>query len=279
MGRAQNQGIYARKQRPINVVINPKVKIAMNVIIIEDEKPAARRLNRLLANLNVEVSTMLHSVEESIEWFQRNEHPELIFLDIQLSDGLSFEIFDEVDVQSAIIFTTAYDEYALQAFKLNSIDYLLKPIDDEELETAVKKFKTLKPASQKLTLDFEDIKKLLINPLEREYKKRFTTRVGQHLKIVNADEVECFYSENKGTYAATTEGRNYLLDTTLENLETELEPKIFFRVSRKFYVNINHIQDIISYTNSRLKIKLNRYIEQEIIVSRERVRDFKLWLE
>jgi len=251
----------------------------MNVIIIEDEKPAARRLGRLLTDLNVEVSTMLHSVEESIEWFQRNEHPELIFLDIQLSDGLSFEIFDAVEVQSAIIFTTAYDEYALQAFKLNSIDYLLKPIDDEELENAVKKYKSVKPVTQKLALDFEEIKKLLVNPLEREYKKRFTTRVGQHLKIINADEVECFYSENKGTYAATSDGRNYLLDTTLENLETELEPKIFFRVSRKFYVNINHIQDIISYTNSRLKIKLNRYIEQEIIVSRERVRDFKLWLE
>ena len=251
----------------------------MNVIIIEDEKPAARRLNRLLSDLDVVVATMLHSVEESIEWFQNNQHPDLIFLDIQLSDGLSFEIFEEVDVQSAIIFTTAYDEYALQAFKLNSIDYLLKPIDDEELDSAVKKFKALKPASQKISLDFEDIKKLLVNPLEREYKKRFTTRVGQHLKIINADEVECFYSENKGTYAATSDGRNYLLDTTLENLETELEPKIFFRVSRKFYVNINHIQDIISYTNSRLKIKLNRYIEQEIIVSRERVRDFKLWLE
>ncbi len=251
----------------------------MNVIIIEDEKPAARRLNRLLTDLDVGVSTMLHSVEESIEWFQNNEHPDLIFLDIQLSDGLSFEIFDHVEVQSAIIFTTAFDEYALQAFKLNSIDYLLKPIDDEELDNAVKKYKALIPQAHKLTLDFDDIKKLLVNPLEREYKKRFTIRVGQHLKIINADEVECFYSENKGTYAATSDGRNYLMDTTLENLETELEPKSFFRVSRKFYVNINHIKDIISYTNSRLRIKLNRYIEQEIIVSRERVKDFKLWLE
>lgn len=251
----------------------------MNVIIIEDEKPAARRLSRLLAEFKVEVSTMLHSVEESINWFQNNEHPDLIFLDIQLSDGLSFEIFEEIEVRSAIIFTTAYDEYALQAFKLNSIDYLLKPIDDEELEVAVKKYKALKPEPQKMALDFEDIKKLLVNPLEREYKKRFTVRVGQHLKIINADEVECFYSENKGTYAATSEGRNYLLDTTLENLETELEPKIFFRVSRKFYVNVNHIKDIISYTNSRLQIKLNHENGQEIIVSRERVRDFKLWLE
>ena len=128
-------------------------------------------------------------------------------------------------------------------------------------------------------MDFEDIKKLLINPVEREYKKRFTARVGQHLKIINADEVESFYSENKGTYAATVDGRNYLLDTTLENLEGELSPKTFFRVSRKFYVNINHINDIISYTNSRLQIKMNTFKEQEIIVSRERVKDFKLWLE
>ena len=251
----------------------------MNVIIIEDEKPAARRLSRLLEELNVEVSVMLHSVEEAINWFKNNAHPDLIFLDIQLSDGLSFEIFDEVEVKSAIIFTTAFDEYALQAFKLNSIDYLLKPIDDEDLEVAVKKYKSLKPEPQKLALDFEDIKKLLVNPIEREYKKRFTVRVGQHLKIINADEVECFYSENKGTYAATSDGRNYLLDTTLENLEGELEPKIFFRVSRKFYININHIKDIISYTNSRLQIKVNHFYEQDIIVSRERVRDFKLWLE
>jgi DNA-binding LytR/AlgR family response regulator len=251
----------------------------MNVIIIEDEKPAARRLSRLLAELGVEVSTMLHSVDESIEWFQNNPQPDLIFLDIQLSDGLSFEIFDVVDVKSAIIFTTAFDEYALQAFKLNSIDYLLKPIDDEDLEKAVKKYRNFKPENQKISVDFNDIKKLLVDPLDREYKKRFTVRVGQHLKIVNADDVECFYSENKGTYAATSEGRNYLLDTTLEQLEEELSPKVFFRVSRKYFVNISHINDIISYTNSRLQIKMKRYNEQEIIVSRERVKDFKLWLE
>jgi len=251
----------------------------MNVIIIEDEKPAARRLSRLLAELNVNVSTMLHSVEEAIDWFQENEHPDLIFLDIQLSDGLSFEIFEAVEVQSAIIFTTAYDEYALQAFKLNSIDYLLKPIDDEDLAISVKKYENLRPKAQKLTLDFEDIKKLLVNPTDREYKKRFTAKVGQHLKIINADDVECFYSENKGTYAATVDGRNYLLETTLENLESELSPKIFFRVSRKFYVNINYIKDIVSYTNSRLQIKLNRFSDQEIIVSREKVKDFKCWLE
>ena len=251
----------------------------MNVLIIEDEKPAARRLSRLLEQQGMQVSTMLHSVEESVDWFQKNEHPDLIFLDIQLSDGLSFEIFDIIEVKSAIIFTTAYDEYALQAFKLNSIDYLLKPIDEDELAKALAQYHNINQPQKQLGLDFNDIKKLLVNPLEREYKKRFTARVGQHIKIINADEIECFYSENKGTYAFTTEGRNFLLDVTLENLEEELEPEVFFRVSRKFYVNINHIKDIISYTNSRLKITLNHFSEQEIIVSRERVRDFKLWLE
>lgn len=251
----------------------------MVAIIVEDEKPAARRLNRLLAEIGVDVSAMLHSVEEAVNWFQENKHPDLIFLDIQLSDGLSFEIFDLIEVQSAIIFTTAYDEYALQAFKLNSIDYLLKPIDDEELEAAVRKYRNRSSEVKPLKVDFEDIKKLLVDPLERTFKQRFTIRLGQHLKIVNTDEIECFYSENKGTYLATTDGRNYLLDSTLEQLENELEPKTFFRVSRKFFVNINHIKDIISYTNSRLSIKLNKYKEQDIIVSRERVRDFKLWLE
>ena len=251
----------------------------MNIIIIEDEKPSARRLQRMLSELNVETQTMLHSVEESIAWFKNNEHPDLIFLDIQLSDGLSFEIFETIEINSAIIFTTAYDEYALQAFKLNSIDYLLKPIDDQELAKAVNKFKDRLPQNQPVTLDFNDIKKLLINPIDREYKKRFSVKVGQHLKLINADDIECVYSENKGTYLYTSEGRNYLLDTTLDNLENELEPQIFFRINRKFYVNINAIKDMVSYTNSRLQIKLNTYKEQDIIVARERVKDFKTWLE
>ena len=249
----------------------------MNIIIIEDEKPSARRLQRMLTSLGYEVSIMLHSVEESIDWFQKNEHPDLIFLDIQLSDGLSFEIFETVTISSAVIFTTAYDEYALQAFKLNSIDYLLKPIDETELNKAIDKFSS-RTVKQEVTLDFNDIKKYLVNPIEREYKKRFTVKVGQHIKLVPVDEIECIYSENKGTYLATIEGRNYLLDTTLELLEEELQPEIFFRVSRKFYVNINSIRDIISYTNSRLQVKLNKFNEQEIIVSRERVKEFKDWL-
>ncbi|MBW1295944.1 LytR/AlgR family response regulator transcription factor [Aquimarina litoralis] len=251
----------------------------MNVLIIEDEKPAARRLSRMLDDLDIKVDTMLHSVSESIEWFSNNPHPDLIFLDIQLSDGLSFEIFDSVTIKSSIIFTTAYDEYALKAFKLNSIDYLLKPIDDEELESAVKKYKEQLPTTPSLQVDFEDIKKLLINPMDRAYKKRFTARVGQHLKIFSVEDIECFYSENKGTYLHTNENRNYLIDTTLESLENELNPKQFYRVNRKFYININAIKDIISYTNSRLQIKLHHFNEQDIIVARERVKDFKDWLE
>ena len=251
----------------------------MNVIIIEDEKPAARRLSRMLEKVGVEVNTMLHCVEDAIIWFHENEHPDLIFLDIQLSDGLSFEIFDEVDVQSAIIFTTAYDEYALQAFKLNSIDYILKPIDETDLSRAVKKYKTMTPNAQNVQVNFEDIKKLLTNPLERDYKKRFTVKVGQHLKMITIDTIECIYSENKGTYLHTNEGRDYLIDMTLEQLENELDPKTFFRISRKFYVNINAIKDMVSYTNSRLQIKLNNFNEQDVIVARERVRDFKDWLE
>lgn len=251
----------------------------MNVLIIEDEKPSARHLKRMLEKQNVNINQMLHSVEESVEWFKANKHPDLIFLDIQLSDGLSFEIFDAVEVKSAIIFTTAFDEYALQAFKLNSIDYLLKPIDEEELQIAVEKYKSFQPMSHKVEFDFNDIKKLLINPVDREYKKRFTTKIGQHIKMISVDDIECFYSENKGTYAHTIDGRNYLLETTLEQLEGELSPETFFRVSRKFFININAIKDIISYTNSRLQIQLNSYKELEVIVARERVKDFKLWLE
>ncbi len=252
----------------------------MNVIIIEDEKPSARRLQRMLSRIDVETQIMLHSVEESIHWFNTNEHPDLIFLDIQLSDGLSFEIFEAIDIKSAIIFTTAYDEYALQAFKLNSIDYLLKPIDEDDLAKAVSKYKE-RSSDQKqiVTLDFDDIKKLLVNPIEREYKKRFSIKVGQHLKLINIDDIECFYSENKGTYVYTNSGRYYLLDTTLEHLEDELEPQTFYRINRKFFVNINAIKDMISYTNSRLQIKLNTYNEQDVIVARERVKEFKKWLD
>ena len=250
----------------------------MKTIIIEDEKPSARRLTRMLSALGKSVVATLHSVEESIAWFEQNEHPDLILLDIQLSDGLSFEIFEQVEVQSAIIFTTAYDEYALKAFKLNSIDYLLKPIDQEELEIAIEKFSSNQLQKQSLQVDLEQIRKLLVNPLEKNYKERFTVKLGQHIKMFSTDEIECFYSENKGTYVATSNNRVFLMDGTLEEVAAELDPVKFFRVSRKFYVNINAIKDIVAYTNSRLKLALHTFSEHEIIVSREKVKDFKNWI-
>ena len=251
----------------------------MNVLIIEDEKPAARRLSRMLESLGISAKTLLHSVEESLNWFQNNTHPDLIFLDIQLSDGLSFEIFEEIEVRSAIIFTTAYDEYALKAFKLNSIDYLLKPIDHDELEKAVLQYKNQQPKEAELKVNIDDIKKLLINPIDRKYKKRFTIKIGQHIKIVHVDEIECFYSENKATYIYTNGNRNYLIDGSLEHWFEQLDPDQFFRVNRTFVVHINAIKDIIAYTNSRLKLVLHTFNETEIIVSRERVKEFKNWID
>ncbi|MDT0643233.1 LytTR family DNA-binding domain-containing protein [Zunongwangia sp. F363] len=248
----------------------------MKALIIEDEKPSARRLQRMLEKINVEVISTLHSVEEATSWFLQNEQPELIFLDIQLSDGLSFEIFDNVEVSSAIIFTTAYDEYALKAFKLNSIDYLLKPIDDEELEAAVKKYESNQNSSSG-KLDIKNLKSLLNIPVS-EYKKRFTVQVGQHLKLINVEDICCFFSENKTTYINTSDGRNYPIDNSLENLEQQLNPEKFFRISRQALVNVKAIDDIISYTNSRLKLKVQSFQEFPLIVSREKVKDFKNWL-
>jgi DNA-binding LytR/AlgR family response regulator len=250
----------------------------MTTIIIEDEKPAARLLQRKLEKLNIQVGVMLHSVEESIDWFSKNEHPDLIFLDIQLSDGLSFEIFEKVAIKSAIIFTTAYDEYALRAFKLNSIDYLLKPIDEDDLEVAVSKFKTRLPKQETVQLDFEQIKRMLINPFEKNHKKRFTVKIGQHLKVITTDEIECFFSENKGTYIHTFDNRNYLIENTLEFLEQELDPLDFFRINRKFIIPLKAIKEIVLYSNSRLKVILPSYKEDEVIVSREKVTEFKTWI-
>ena len=254
----------------------------MKTIIIEDEKPAARLLQRKLEKLNIQVGVMLHSVEEALDWFSKNEHPDLIFLDIQLSDGLSFEIFEKVEIKSAVIFTTAYDEYALRAFKLNSIDYLLKPIDEDDLEIAVAKFKSLLPKqelqTQSLGIDFEQIKKMLTNPFEKNYKKRFTVKIGQHLKVISIDEIECFFSENKGTYLHTFDNRNYLIECTLELLEQELDPADFFRISRKFIIPLKAIKEIVVYSNSRLKVILPSFKEEDVIVSREKVSDFKTWI-
>ena len=234
----------------------------MKTIIIEDEKPAARLLQRKLEKLNVRVEVMLHSVQEAIDWFSRNEHPDLIFLDIQLSDGLSFEIFEKVEIKSAVIFTTAYDEYALRAFKLNSIDYLLKPIDEVELEVSISKFAAhFQKSKEGIFTSQMDIEK-----------------IGQHLKLISTDEIECFFSENKGTYIHTFDNRNYLIDSTLEVLEQELDSKYFYRISRKFIIPMKAIKEIVVYSNSRLRVILPTFKDEEVIVSREKVSDFKNWI-
>ena len=250
----------------------------MNIIIIEDEKPAARLLQRKVEKLGYNLNKMLHTVEEAISWLANNPHPDLIFLDIQLSDGLSFEIFETIEIHSAVIFTTAYDEYALKAFKLNSIDYLLKPIDDNELLTAIEKFKTRTQVTIS-GFDFEAVKRMIQKPIAREYKSRFSVKIGNQIKVIPIESVECFYSENKGTYLHTFDNRDYLLDTTLEVLETELDAEAFYRVSRKYIVSIKAIQEIQLYSNSRLKVILATFKTDEVIVSRERVNDFKNWID
>ncbi|RZJ71207.1 LytTR family DNA-binding domain-containing protein [Flavobacterium sp.] len=250
----------------------------MRTIIIEDEKPAARLLQRKLDKMGIQAEVMLHSVQEALEWFSQNQHPNLIFLDIQLSDGLSFEIFEAIEIKSAVIFTTAYDEYALKAFKLNSIDYLLKPIDEEYLEVAVNKFRARLPKMESAQFDFDQIRKLLVNPFAKNHKQRFTVKIGQHLKVIPVSEIECFYSENKGTYIHTCDNRDYLIESTLEVLESELDPSQFFRVSRKFIVSLQASREIVMYSNSRLKIIPPTYKADEVIVSREKVSDFRQWI-
>jgi DNA-binding LytR/AlgR family response regulator len=199
-----------------------------------------------------------------------------------LSDGLSFELFEKVEINSAVIFTTAYDEYALRAFKLNSIDYLLKPIDEDELAISISKFKShfLKSKEEFFAtqMDFEKIKQVFQNSFDQKSKKRFTVKIGQHLKVISTDEIECFFCENKGTYIHTFDNRNYLIDSTLEVLEQELEAKDFFRISRKFIIPIKSIKEILVYSNSRLRVILPTYKDEEVIVSREKVTNFKNWI-
>ena len=250
----------------------------MTTIIIEDEKPAARLLQRKLDKLGLKTMVLLHSVAESLVWFSKNDQPDLIFLDIQLSDGLSFEIFEKIDIKSAVIFTTAFDAYALRAFKLNSIDYLLKPIDEIDLHTAIEKFKQRHTIQTASNIDFEEIKKMVSKSISKNYKNRFTVKIGLHLKIILITEIECFFSENKGTYIHTFEDRNYLIDSSLDDIEQELDPDKCFRVSRKFIVPLIAIKEILMYSNSRLQLILPTFKADEVIVSREKVSDFKAWI-
>ncbi len=246
----------------------------MKAIIIEDELPSARRLERLLHDFGIEILTTLNSIKSVVNWLQKNEKPALIFLDVQLSDGLCFEIFNQVKITSKIIFTTAFSNYSIKAFEYNSISYLLKPINKEKLEKAILKAKKV----HQRDTDLEQFKELLTNFKTEVYKDSFTVRVGKKIKIISTNEIVCFYSFENATYLKTTEG-NYIVNYSLTNLETSINLNNFFRVNRTFIININSIKDIIAYSNSRLKLILNTYQDSEIIVSRERVKDFKNWIE
>lgn len=249
----------------------------MNCLIIEDEKAAAKRLEKLIADYDsgIEVLAVVQSVRKAVEWFQNNGSPDLVFVDIQLADGLSFEIFEQCQVESPLIFTTAYDEYALKAFKVNSIDYLLKPIDFSELSKAIDKFKDKHQKEQLPNHVFDSVLKALTN----NFKSKFVIKVGEHIKVVQVGQVQCFYSAEKATFLQNNQGRDYALNYSLDQLVELLDPQKFFRISRKYIVAFDAIQDILSYSNSRLQIRLKSETPDEIIVSRERVNDFKIWLE
>lgn len=246
----------------------------MKFIIIEDEKPAARYLTRLIQNQGMEPAAVLHSVKESVLWLQNNPEPDLIFLDIQLGDGISFEIFEQVQPKSSIIFTTAYDEYAIKAFKFNSIDYLLKPINEIDLKRALEKFKE---KHLPVLWNAYQLKSLLSNNFENKYRERFLVKIGSTLKTIETENISCFHSKNKGTYLIT-ENREYPVEQTLGDLESQLNPKNFFRISRNAIVNLRFIENIITHSGSRYQLFIGN-VNEELIVSRERVNDFKMWLE
>lgn len=252
----------------------------MNVLIIEDEIQAARRLENLINELLPQaiISGRTDSVKSAVKWFNNNPHPDLIFMDIQLGDGLSFEIFEMTTISAPVIFTTAYDEYALKAFKVNSIDYILKPVDKDELRGALEKFNTLKLTNVG-KVDFSNSITQVMELLTKKYKERFVIKVGEHLRTVEVKDILYFFSSEKATFCSTREGRSHILDFTLDQLELMVNPEEFFRINRKYLVGTAAIQDIISHTNSRLKLILKDCPDQDIIVSRERVQEFKQWLD
>lgn len=244
----------------------------IKTIIIEDEKPAARKLERLLSLFtDLELVATINSVEEGTKWFSENPHPDLIFSDIVLGDGLSFDIFEKIPTKSFIIYTTAFDQYTLKAFKLNSIDYLLKPIMEEDLQKAIDKFKSFLPAES--VRNVHEIKSLIKE--EKQKLSRILVKIGYNLKIVQTDEVSCFYSENKIVYLQTKE-RVFPTDFTLDELQEVLDDKCFFRVNRQLIINSNYIKNI--HTSPYYKVEMEFQPTEEITVSRDRVKDFKDWL-
>jgi DNA-binding LytR/AlgR family response regulator len=251
----------------------------MRVVIIEDEQLAARRLESMIVATNpqIQVVAKLESVADSVEWFRNNQHPDLIFLDIHLEDDLSFVIFDKVQVNSPIIFTTAFDEYAIRAFKLKSIDYLLKPIVQEELNNAIRKYKDLVTPAQQM-VDLSSIYSLITkqNPT---YKERFSITVGQKIKTFTVPEIAYFYSTEGISFMVLKNKSEYPVDDSLEELTQELNPKDFFRINRKYLVKIDSIANVHIYPKSHLKLELAPLPKEEVFVSIDKVTSFKKWLD
>jgi DNA-binding LytR/AlgR family response regulator len=252
----------------------------MRVLIIEDEPQASQRMKTLILELipGVQILDPIDSVKKSVQWFKANPVPDLVLMDIQLADGTSFQIFEQCEVKCPVIFTTAYDEYALKAFKVNSIDYILKPVDKHELQAALLKLETLtnsKDGTRKLLDSIGEV----VQKLNKKYKERFMIKVGEHLRTIEVKDILYFFSQDKATFCHTTDSRNHILDFTLEQLEELIDPLAYFRVNRKYFVRSESIQDIISYSNSRLKLILKNSQDNDVIVARERVQEFKQWLD
>jgi DNA-binding LytR/AlgR family response regulator len=252
----------------------------MTILIIEDEPQAAQRMETLVKELIPEskIAGKIDSVKKSVQWLKNNPPPDLLLMDIQLADGISFQIFEQHDVKSPVIFTTAYDAYALKAFKVNSIDYILKPVDKEELNKALKKLQSFSKNESETKLLLTNIGQA-VEMLMKKYKSRFVIRVGEHLKTVEVENIRYFHSQEKATFCVTDDNRNFILDFTLDQLEDMVDPEIFFRINRKYFVRSGAIQDIISYTNSRLRLILKGSQDNDVIVARERVQEFKEWLD
>ena len=250
----------------------------MNILIIEDEPRAANRLERMI--LQIEPSFMIigkpESIEESITALNANDDIQLIFSDIELGDGTSFEIFEQFQTDIPIIFTTAYNQYAIEAFKLNGVGYLLKPIDADELRNAIDKFKRTQGNQSKN--DFASLTKVIETLTPKSYKNRFLIKVGTKLKSIKTDQIAAFYSMEKGTYLLTKDKRNYAMDLSLDHLMDSLDPEKFFKISRKHIVELDAIDEIHVFSNSRLKLDIKGLENQEVIVAREKVKEFKGWL-
>lgn len=253
----------------------------MKVLIVEDEPLAAERLQLLLKSCepDVEIIDQVDSVEESVNFFRSGKKIDLLFLDIQLADGKSFEIFDKVKMDVPIIFTTAFDQYAIQAFKVHSIDYLLKPLQQSDLQRALDKFKKLSAPTTLTTADLISLKTLLAQN-SKSFKERFIIKSGNKLHYKPASEVAYFYADGKLAFLVSKkENRKYLVDHTLEELETTLDPKFFFRISRKFILSVDCISEVKGLISTKLVVKLNQPCEHDLSVSRDRAQDFKNWLD